>query len=89
MRQRRWETPDLPPPKRPYRDTVVFHLILAALIVVVAFLTGGSLVRALVIAGIFFVLATAWSFSRWRTRLAELERQKAGRRATGRSGGSR
>lgn len=88
MRERRWETPELPPPKRPYRDTAVFHLILSALIVIVAFLTGGDLVRAVLIAAVFFVLATAWSFSRWRNRLAELERQKAaGRSPRGARGG--
>lgn len=52
MRQRRWETPELPPPQRPYRDTAVFHLILSALIVIVAFLTGGDLVRAVLIAAV-------------------------------------
>ncbi len=73
MTRRRWTPPDLPAPKRPYRDTAVFHLVLAALIVVVAFLTGGSLLRALVIAAVFFVFATAWSWSRWRSRLAQPE----------------
>ena len=77
--RRRWDPAPLPTPKRPYRDTAVFHLVLAALIVVVAFLTGGNLLRALVIAGGFFVLATAWSWSRWRNKLNETQAQQSGR----------
>ena len=48
--------PEQPPPKRPYRDTVLFHLALAGVIVGVAFVTGGSVVRAAAFAAAFFVL---------------------------------
>ena len=82
MKRRRWDPAPLPMPKRPYRDTAIFHVVLAALIVVVAFLTGGSLPRAFAIAGVFFVLATAWSWSRWRTKLSEVQRQQPGRPET-------
>ena len=34
-----------------------------------AWLTGGGLVRAVVVALVFFVLATAWSWWRFRERL--------------------
>jgi Flp pilus assembly protein TadB len=61
--------PDRPPPKRPYRDTAILYAVLAAIIVVVAWVTGGSLGTALVWAVLFFVVATAWSFWRWRDRL--------------------
>jgi len=77
--RRRWDPAPLPTPKRPYRDTAVFHLMLAALIVGVAFLTGGNLFRALVIAVAFFVLATAWSWSRWRKQLNEAQAGQPGR----------
>jgi membrane protein implicated in regulation of membrane protease activity len=53
--------------------------VLAALIVGVAFLTGGNLFRALVIAVAFFVLATAWSWSRWRKQLTEAQAGQSGR----------
>jgi hypothetical protein len=79
MRARRWQLPDEPPPKRPYRDTLIFHLFLATMIVLVAWLTGGGLARAFGFAVAFFVVATAWSWSRWRKRLAE-ERLRAERR---------
>jgi Flp pilus assembly protein TadB len=61
--------PEPQPPKRPYRDTAIMYAVLAVLIVVVAWLTGGSLGRAVVWAVGFFVIATAWSFWRWRQRL--------------------
>jgi hypothetical protein len=64
-------TPELPLPKRPYRDSIIFYAILAALIVVVTYLTAGDLVRGLVFAAGFFVIATTWSWWRFRTRLAE------------------
>jgi hypothetical protein len=72
---RRWDAPDDRPPQRPYRDTLVLHAVLAAVIVGGAVLTGGSLERGLVYAAIFFVLATAWSWWRWRERL-EAERRR-------------
>ena len=69
--------PPAPPlPKRPYRDSVIFYAVLSALVVVVALLTGGGLLRAAVYAVVFFVVATAWSWWRFRDRL----RQEEGRR---------
>ena len=80
MRERwRWLFPVVDEPrrtKRPYRDTAIFHLVLAALIVVVAFATGGGLLRALVFALVFFFAATAWSWWRWRERLAAERRAR-------------
>ena len=63
-------TDDVPLPKRPYRDSVIFYGILSALIVIVAALTGGDLAKAGLIAGGFFVVATAWSWWRFRARIA-------------------
>jgi Flp pilus assembly protein TadB len=62
-------------PKRPYRDTAIFYGVLAAIVVVVALVTGGDLSRALVIAAAFFVVATGWSWWRFRERLAQRGRR--------------
>jgi membrane protein implicated in regulation of membrane protease activity len=63
--------PDAPLPKHPYRDTLVVYAGLAFIIVLVAWLTGGSVLRAFVIAAVFYVIASAWSITRWRRRLRE------------------
>jgi hypothetical protein len=72
--------PDEPLPQHPYRNSAIFHVVLASLIVLVAWATGGGLGRALGFAAGFFVLATGWSWWRWRERLAE-ERRREERRA--------
>ena len=72
--RRRWDPAPLPAPKRPYRDTAIFHLVLAALIVVVALVTGGDTRNAIAIAIAFFLLATAWSWWRWRKKLRQAQR---------------
>jgi hypothetical protein len=77
--RRRWDPAPLPAPKRPYRDTAIFHVVLAALIVVVALVTGGDLGNAIAIAIAFFLLATAWSWSRWRKKLREQAQREPGR----------
>jgi hypothetical protein len=62
-------SPELPVPKRPYRDSVIFYGVLAVVLVGVAYLTAGELVRALAFAAGFFVIATAWSWWKFRARL--------------------
>ena len=79
-----WAPPPERLPKRPYRDTVVVNAGLAALVVVVAYLTGGSLPRAVAFAAVFFVVATAWAWRVWRNRIREEERTRE--RQAGRSG---
>ena len=63
-----------PIPKRPYRDSAILYGALAAAIVVFAAITGGSLIRAVLIAAAFFALAMGWSWYRWRNRLREERR---------------
>ena len=63
--------PDLPPPKNPVRDTLMVYGVLAVIIVLVAWLTGGSLGRAVVIAALFFVVACGWTLWRFRVRARE------------------
>jgi len=76
----RWSLPDSPPPKRPYRDTAALYGILAVVIVVIAWLTGGSIGKAVAIAAAFFLAATAWSFWQWRARLRRARRDTDARR---------
>jgi hypothetical protein len=59
----------LPVPKHPFRDTAIFNGSLAGVLLLVAWLTGGSLDRAVVWAAIYFVAATAWGWSSFRRRL--------------------
>jgi Flp pilus assembly protein TadB len=69
-RRLRWDLPESPPPKHPYRDTAFVYLGFALLIVLVAWLTGGPLGRAVVLAALFFVIAYAFSVWRWHRRLS-------------------
>ena len=64
-----------PIPKRPYRDSAIFNGVLALVVIGIAVLTGGGIVRAVIVAGIFFVAATAWSWWRFRARLLERGRR--------------
>ena len=85
-RRRPWARPEdyIPLPKRPYRDSAVFYAILAACVVGVAYATGGELVRGLLFGGAFFLVATAWSWWRFRQRLEEqrVEADKERRRSS-------
>jgi hypothetical protein len=75
MRRRlRWDADDeQPPPPHPYRDTALVYAGFAVVIVVVAMLTGGGLLRALVFAGLFWAAATGYGIVSWRRRLRERE----------------
>jgi hypothetical protein len=61
--------PQLPVPKRPFRDSALFNAVLALIIVGVAWYTDGPLGKAIAFAVAFFVIATAWSWWRFRTRI--------------------
>jgi len=71
-----WGLPEAPRPSHPYRDTLIVYGVLALLIVLVAWLTGGAVGKAAVIAAFFFVVASLWSLVRWRSRL-RAEKQSA------------
>ena len=66
---------DRPLPRRPYRDSALLYGALALVVLVFALLTNGDVVRAVVIAVAFFVAATAWSWFRFRQRLAAERRR--------------
>jgi Flp pilus assembly protein TadB len=63
--------PEAPPPKHPYRDTLLVYAGFAVVIVLLAWATGGGVLRAVVIAAVFYVVASAWSISRWRRRMRD------------------
>jgi len=60
-----------PIPKRPYRDSAILYGVLAIAVVVFSAVTGGDLVRAVLVAVGFLVVANAWSWYRWRERQRE------------------
>lgn len=76
-RRLQWDIPESPPPKHPYRDTFLVYAGLAVIVVLVAWATGGSLGRALVIAAFFFVVASAWTSWRWSQRLRTEAKREA------------
>jgi hypothetical protein len=59
---------DLPPPSRPYRGAALLHAVLAAVILVLAAATDGDLGKAAIVAAAYFVVATGWSWFRFRQR---------------------
>jgi hypothetical protein len=59
---------DLPPPPRPYRGSAILHGVLALVILVVAAISGGDLVKAVLVAAAYFVIATGWTWFRFRQR---------------------
>ena len=62
-----------PLPAHPYRDSALVYGFMAIALVIVATLTGGDVVRAGLVAVIFFVVATAWSWWRFWARIRERE----------------
>jgi len=64
-----WRAPESPLPAHPYRDTLLVYGALAGAIVVLAWLTGGSVGKAVVVAAFFYVAASAWSALRIRRRI--------------------
>jgi hypothetical protein len=67
-RRLQWELPESPPPKHPYRDTLLVYGAFAVIVVLVAWATGGGVAKAAIVAVIFFSVASAWNVYRWRTR---------------------
>ncbi len=66
---RRSRLDDVPIPAHPYRDTALVYGVLSVLLVGLAWLTGGNPVRAILVAVSFFVIATAWSWWKFRGRI--------------------
>jgi hypothetical protein len=70
-RRLRWGVPEPPPPKHPYRDTVLVYAGFSIVLVIVAWLTGGGVKRAAGVALLFFVVATGWTIFRFHSKLRE------------------
>jgi hypothetical protein len=61
---------------RPYRDSALAYAVLGSLVVIFAYVTGSSLVRSIAGGLIAFVLATAYTWWRVRTRQRQAEEQR-------------
>jgi membrane protein DedA with SNARE-associated domain len=61
---------DRPLPKHPFRDSAIAYGILAGAVVGIGLITGGAVFKTVVVAVVFFVLATGYSWWRFRKRLA-------------------
>jgi membrane protein implicated in regulation of membrane protease activity len=68
--------PDEPLPRRPYRNSAIFYAVLAGAVIAFGLLTGNGPAETIVIAVVFFVLATGYTWWRFRQRI---EREGAGR----------
>jgi membrane protein DedA with SNARE-associated domain len=76
----------LPLPKRPFRDSAIFYGVLSVLLVLVVWATGGAVlprwddgqreIGGLLIAIIFFLIATAYSWLRFQRRIEEEEQSE-------------
>ena len=53
---------------RQYRDSAILYAVLAVLVVVVAAITGGDIVQAVILGAAAFVVAMAWTWWRFRVR---------------------
>ena len=73
----RWGLPAQPLPKRPYRDSILIYAGLAGVVVLFAWVTGGPVRKAVVVAGLFFVAGASWNALLWRRRLRAAERERA------------
>jgi hypothetical protein len=69
--------PEIPPPKNPNRDTLLVYGGLSLVIVLISWLTGGSVPKAAGVAAVFFLVASSWTMYRFRVRA------RAARRAEG------
>ncbi len=74
-------------PKRPFRDSAIFYGALSVLFVLIVWATGGALlprwgdeereIGGLLIAIAFFLVATGYSWWRFRQRIEEEEQSEA------------
>jgi hypothetical protein len=67
--RRRIVQPEDSIPRHPYLGSAIVYAILAIVVVIVAWATAGELGRAVIFGGGFFVVATVWSWWRFRRRI--------------------
>ena len=61
--------PDEPLPRHPFRNSAIFYGVLACVVVAFGLLTGNGTTETVGIAVAFFLLATGYSWWRFRQRL--------------------
>jgi hypothetical protein len=61
--------PESPLPKRPFRDSAIFYAVLACAVIAFGLITDNRLAETVIIAVAFFVIATGYSWWRFRQRL--------------------
>jgi membrane protein implicated in regulation of membrane protease activity len=76
-----------PIPKHPYRDTAIAYGAMAGALVLIAWLTGGDVARAALVAFVFFVVATGWSWWRFRERIRDRAARAAAAAGQSQEGG--
>jgi membrane protein DedA with SNARE-associated domain len=74
-------------PKRPFRDSAIFYGVLSVLFVLIVWATGGAVlprwddeqheIGGLLIAILFFLIATAYSWWRFQRRIEEEEQSES------------
>jgi threonine/homoserine/homoserine lactone efflux protein len=69
--------PAAPLSKHPYRHAAVTHAVLAAVLVAVSLAVSTSLGRTVLVAGGYFLAATAWTWWRLRERIRREAAAKA------------
>ena len=75
-RHLRWGLPEPPVPKHPYRDTLLVYGFFAVLVVLLAWLTGGNVGKAIVVAIVVWAAASVWGIARWRQRIQRDEARR-------------
>ena len=60
---------------KPYRDSALLYAALGMVVVVIALLTGGKVIWAIVAAAGAFLIATGWTWHNLRAREAEDRRR--------------
>jgi hypothetical protein len=76
-KQIRRSTDLIPIPSHPYRDSAIFYGVLSAILLGVTYATGGGMWRAVIVAVGFFVIATTFTWLRFRNKLAERAREES------------
>jgi hypothetical protein len=61
--------PDEPLPRHPFRNSAILYGILAAAVIGFGLLTDNEVTETIVIAVVFFVLATGYTWWRFRQRI--------------------
>jgi uncharacterized membrane protein len=78
MRRRHvpWSNPPRTIPKHPIRDAALLYGVLAVALVLIAWASGTSVSRAIVLAVGVFVVALGWSVLSWRRQMREVRREE-------------